>query len=196
MLNVHSEYWTLEMYNHLIRFLDAGGRLIYLGGNGIYWRVALLNDRIEVMKLGGAHNYTNGLGGTFRSLDKPESRHLGVQYTRAGIHTYAPYRVLNSSHWIYNNTGVVTGQLIGETSLNNGKASGGETDKVCASSPAGMTILGIGTNPDNGGANMIYYEKPNGSKVFSVGSMTYTGSLSVDTVIHQITKNVLDKFLE
>lgn len=196
ILNVHPEYWTLEMYNNMIHFLDNGGRLMYLGGNGLYWRVALAYDRIEVRKTGEEHNYTQGEGGTFRSLEMPESRHLGVQYTNAGINTYAPYKVSNASHWIYNNTGVSNGQLIGETSLNNGKASGGETDKITMHSPSNMTVLGVGTNSCNGGAHLVYYDKPNGSKVFSVGSISYTGSLSVDTVIHQITKNVLDNFLQ
>ncbi len=195
ILNVHPEYWTLEMYNNMIHFLDDGGRLMYLGGNGIYWRVALKYDRIEVRKTGEEHTYTEGKGGKFRSLGMSESRHLGVEYTNTGIHTYAPYKVFSSGHWIYNNTGVTNGQLIGETSLNNGKASGWETDKITEHSPSNIIILGIGTNLDNGGANIVYYDKPNGSKVFSVGSITYTGSLSVDTVIHQMTKNVLDNFL-
>lgn len=196
ILCVHPEYYTLEMYNNLIHFLNAGGRLMYLAGNGIYWRVALAYDKIEVRKEGENHEYTDGRGGTFRSLGMPESRHLGVQYTEAGIHTYAPYVVYNSNHWIYNNTGVSNGQLIGQTCLNNGMASGWETDKITADSPSNITVLGVGTNPEGGGAYMIYYDKPNGSKVFSVGSITYTGSLSVDPVIHQITKNVLDNFLQ
>ena len=196
MLNVHPEYWTLEMYNHMIRFLNGGGKLMYLGGNGVYWRVALLRDRIEVQKEGGRHLYTSGIGGTFRSLQMSESRHLGVQYTRAGIHTFAPYEAFNTDHWIYENTGVVAGQLIGENSLNGPGASGGETDKLAENSPENITLLGIGTNPDNGGARMIYYENPNGSKVFSVGSISYTGSLAVDSVISQMTKNVLDNFLQ
>lgn len=196
ILNVHPEYWTLEMYNYLIRYLNKGGRLMYLGGNGIYWRVALKHNRIEVMKTGSNHSYTNGKGGKFRDLGMPESRHLGVQYTRTGIHTYAPYQVLNSNHWIFNSTGVSDGQLIGETGLNNGKACGGETDKISLNSPSNMWVLAKGTNPDEGGGYIVYYDKPNGSKVFSVGSITYTGSLSTDSVIHQITKNVLDNFLE
>ncbi|MGB1039708.1 MAG: N,N-dimethylformamidase beta subunit family domain-containing protein [Flavobacteriales bacterium] len=195
ILNVHPEYWTLEMYNHLIYFLNDGGKLMYLGGNGIYWRVALKDNRIEVMKTGDNHSYTEGKGGRFRDLGMPESRHLGVQYTNAGIHTYAPYKVLNSNHWIFDSTGVTNGQLIGETGLNNGKACGGETDKISSSSPSDMWVLAVGTNPDDGGGYMVYYDKPNGSKVFSVGSMTYTGSLTTDTVIHRITKNVLDEFL-
>ena len=169
---------------------------MYLGGNGVYWRVALKHDRIEVKKTGDKHEYTDGDGGKFRDLGMPESRHLGVQYTNAGINTYAPYEVFNANHWIYDSTGVSNGQLIGQTGLNNGKACGGETDKICPSSPANIEVLGIGTNPNNGGGYLVYYDNPNGSKIFSVGSISYTGSLSTDSVIHQMTKNVLNKFLE
>ncbi len=196
ILNVHPEYWTLKMYNQLHYYLEGGGKLMYLGGNGVYWRVALLHDRIEVRKVGSNHTYADGLGGKFRTLGMPESRHLGVQYTNVGINTYAPYLVYNADHWIFEGTGVANGDLIGELSLNNGKASGGETDKMTKNSPNNTVVLGIGTNPDFGGAHMVYYDTPNGSKVFSVGSISYTGSLSVDPIIHQITKNVLDNFLK
>ena len=44
---------------------------------------------------------------------------------------------------------------------------------------------------------MVYYEGPDGAgMVFSVGSITYCGSLSVESRVSRITKNVLDRFLE
>ena len=33
----HPEYWTRPMLDALDRYLDNGGRLMYLGGNGFYW---------------------------------------------------------------------------------------------------------------------------------------------------------------
>ena len=37
----HPEYHTSETLDALQSYRDQGGRLIYLGGNGFYWRVAL-----------------------------------------------------------------------------------------------------------------------------------------------------------
>jgi hypothetical protein len=36
ILSTHPEYWTAEMYDNLRAFLDNGGVVLYLGGNGIF----------------------------------------------------------------------------------------------------------------------------------------------------------------
>lgn len=197
ILHAHPEYWTLNMYNNLISFLNNGGNLMYLGGNGIYWRVALRYNRIEVKKTGGYHSYDIGKGGKWRDIGLPESKYLGVEYTHPGINTFAPYEVLSPSHWIFTGTNVTQGQLIGETSLNNGKASGHETDKTTLFTPSNAVLLAKGKNPNNGGAHMVYiHNTQNNYKVFSVGSITYTGSLAIDSVISKITENVINDFIQ
>jgi hypothetical protein len=50
-------------------------------------------------------------------------------------------------------------------------------------------------NPDNGGAELVYYETPTGGAVFSAGSITYVPCLLVDETISRITANVLTRFL-
>src|SRR5262249_57463852 len=40
MTGSHPEYYSREMYDALTAYLGRGGRLMYLGGNGFYWRVA------------------------------------------------------------------------------------------------------------------------------------------------------------
>src|SRR5262249_2115542 len=47
----HPEYWTEPMLTALTRFVDAGGRLMYLGGNGLYWVASLDPDRPHVMEV-------------------------------------------------------------------------------------------------------------------------------------------------
>ena len=37
---VHPEYHTMGTLDALEAYRDQGGRLAYLGGNGVYWRVA------------------------------------------------------------------------------------------------------------------------------------------------------------
>jgi hypothetical protein len=76
-----------------------------------------------------------------------------------------------------------------------GGASGHETDKMSASSPAEARLLAKGLNPDDGGAEIVQHNTPSGGSVFSVGSITWPASLLVDEFTSQITKNVLNRAL-
>ncbi|HKU24641.1 MAG TPA: N,N-dimethylformamidase beta subunit family domain-containing protein, partial [Candidatus Sulfotelmatobacter sp.] len=61
-------------------------------------------------------------------------------------------------------------------------------------SPSNVRILAKGTNPDNGGAEMVYFETAKGA-VFSVGSITWVSSLFPDKQVSRITRNVLERFV-
>ena len=76
-----------------------------------------------------------------------------------------------------------------------GGASGHETDKMSANSPANTMLLAKGLNPDDGGAEIVYHETDSGGAVFSVGSISYPSALPVDTNIQIITRNVLNRFM-
>src|SRR6476646_194343 len=126
-----------------------------------------------------------------------EANLLGVVCTSAGLMTAAPYRVESDSHWIYAGTGRRNGDLFGEKTLHEripGGASGHETDKRSASSPSNTVLLAKGTNPDDGGSEIVMHERKHGGAVFSVGSITWISSLFVDEAISTITRNVLQKF--
>ena len=113
--------------------------------------------------------------------------------------TAAPYRVVDASHWVFDGTGLNTGDVFGTACLHErcpGGASGHETDKRSAQSPAGTVLLGKGLNPDDGGAEIVFYERRSGGAVFSVGSITYPASLLVDDAVSRITSNVLKRFLQ
>ena len=128
-----------------------------------------------------------------------EASLLGVVCTDAGIMTAAPYRVIDSDHWVFANTGLRNGDLFGVHGLQercHGGASGHETDKMSASSPPQTVLLAKGTNPEEGGAEMVCYELANGGKTFSVGSITWVASLLVDEGTSAITANVLRRFLD
>jgi N,N-dimethylformamidase len=51
----HPEYWTEAMLDGLEAWLDAGGRLMYLGGNGFYWVTSLFSDRPHVLEVRRGH---------------------------------------------------------------------------------------------------------------------------------------------
>jgi hypothetical protein len=126
-----------------------------------------------------------------------EATLLGVVFTYAGAMTAAPYRVVDESHWVFAGTDLHNGELFGEKTLHErvpGGASGHETDKVSPQSPRQLQRLAKGTNPAEGGADLVYYESEGGA-VFSVGSITWVSALFTDPHISRITRNVLDRFL-
>jgi hypothetical protein len=128
-----------------------------------------------------------------------EAKLLGVVFDPRGIMTGAPYRTLTPEHWAFAGTGLKHGELFGTQSQHMrcpGGASGHETDKISASSPANAVLLAKGTNPNEGGAEMVVYDTPSGGMVFSAGSISYPASLLVDAALSRLTSNVLQRFLE
>jgi len=210
ILAVHPEYWTREMYVRVKQWVfERGGRLIYLGGNGLNCEVTLQADG-TMRCLTHVNSISGEMGG--HSLENPlleyesrmhrtlesEASLLGVVCTSSGIMTAAPYRVIDASHWVFESTGLRNGDLFGENTLHErvpGGASGHETDKRSASSPANTLLLAKGINPDDGGAEIVYHEQGKGGAVFSVGSITWVPALLADTHVSRITRNVLDRFL-
>lgn len=202
VLSVHPEYWTRRMYDRVKRWVfEEGGRLMYLGGNGLNCEVELTGDAMVCRNGSLTSLWPAGMGGKESRLHlrhESEANLLGVVFTPAGAMTGAPYRVLDASHWAFEGTGLKSGDPFGERCLHQrcpGGASGHETDKVSASSPPGVHRLARGLNPDDGGAQMVTFDTPSGGAVFSVGSINYVASLPVDEFVSRVTANVLRRFL-
>jgi len=199
ILSTHPEYWTRAMYDRVRDWVfDRGGRLAYLGGNGISCEVEFAEGpAITVL------NHDWGLGrpefeSRFHMNGESSARLLGTATTLAGYETGAPYRVRDADHWAFDGMGLAKGDLIGHASLDRravGGASGHETDKLTPSAPPGTRLLAKGTNPDEGGGDMVYFDTASGGAVFSAGSISYTCSILVDDGISALTANVLRRFL-
>jgi hypothetical protein len=203
ILSTHPEYWTRRMYERVKRWVfEEGGRLMYLGGNGLNCEVELLDGDRMVVHNGAIRGlWPKDIGGESRFAMRIESEAnlLGVVFDPRGIMTGAPYRVEDGSHWVFDGTGLKTGDLFGVHSLHRrcpGGASGHETDKISASSPKNTRLLAKGLNIDDGGAHMVCFETPSSGAVFSVGSICYPSSLVVDEGVSKVTANVLRRFLQ
>jgi N,N-dimethylformamidase len=198
---VHPEYWTRAMYQRVKRWVfEEGGRLVYLGGNGLNCEVEIHGDAMTVRNERITGLDVAGVGGESRLALRLESEAhlLGVVFTPTGIMTGAPYQCLDPEHWCFEGTGLRAGELFGLESLHKrcpGGASGHETDKRSPSSPANTRLLAKGLNPDDGGAEIVHFETPSGGQVFSVGSINWVSSLPVDRDISKITENVLRRLL-
>lgn len=196
IISVHPEYWSEEMYRRLKAWVfERGGRLMYLGGNGLNCKVDFLDDGSRMVCL---NPWPAGCESRFHHQVESEANLLGVVYTDPGAMTVAPYEVVEPDHWVFAGTWLKKGDLFGTRTLHERYghgASGHETDKISPSSPRNVQLLARGLNPDNGGAHMVYFETPGGGAVFSAGSITYPAALLCDEPTSLITRNVLDRFL-
>ncbi len=198
----HPEYWSRDMYYRLKAWVfESGGRLMYLGGNGLNCEVVFVDEYTMKVRNGNIDSLDRpgeGIESRFNIYNESEANLLGVAFTRTGIMTSAPYRVIDADHWVFEDSGVAEGEIFGEASLHErvpGGASGHETDKITPNSPQNTHLLAKGTNVDDGGAEMVVHETERGGMVFSAGSITYPSSILVDDVVSRVTSNVLKRFL-
>jgi hypothetical protein len=200
IISTHPEYWSREMYFRVKSWVhDRGGRLMYLGGNGLNCEAEFVDPTTVIYHNGdGRVLKQGGLESRFHMRVESEANLLGVVFTDTGIMTGAPYRVLDAAHWAFEGTGLNHGDLFGQASLHMrcpGGASGHETDKVSASSPKNVLRFAKGTNIDEGGAELALYDTPSGGAVFSAGSIAWPSSILLDGCVSRITANVLKRFL-
>ena len=210
ILSTHPEYWSRTMYEKVKAWVyQRGGRLIYLGGNGLNCEVEFLDEATLhfnsqlVSSDGGVamrdpHNPEVVYESRMHRRVESEANLLGVLYSDPGVMTAAPYQVKQADHWVFAGTDLRNGDCFGEASLQEripGGASGHETDKMSSFSPPNTVLLAKGTNPDDGGAEIVYYETASGGATFSVGSITWPASILVDKAVSRITANVITRFL-
>ena len=103
----HPEYYSLEMLNGLEAWLNRGGRLMYMGGNGFYWRISFhesLNGVMEVRRAEGGirtwaarageyhHSFTGELGGLWRRQRRPPNLIAGIGFISQGSDSGSYYR--------------------------------------------------------------------------------------------------------
>jgi N,N-dimethylformamidase beta subunit-like protein len=203
VLGPHPEYWSRRMYDAVKAWVfERGGRLMYLGGNGLNCEVEFLDEQTCIYRNEDERRLRapgSRYESRFHLRHESEAHLLGVVYDDQGVMTAAPFQVVDASHWVFAGTGLREGDRFGIHSQHErvpGGASGHETDKRSPSSPPNTRLLARGLNPDGGGAEMVLHEPDGGGAVFSAGSICWTSSLWVDDGVSRITANVLRRFLE
>ena len=203
VLSTHPEYWTVTMYEKLKAWVQEGGKLLYLGGNGINCSVELHDDAMTVFDMDLSewlpHRAYTGEGALIPSRfglrHENESNLLGVLMSFAGMGSGAPYQVKSANHPIFAGTGLSDGDQFGFETLAvrcPGGASGHETDKMDRFTPIGTQLLAQGLNGPGAGADLVTYSTPNGGLVISVGSINWVAGLPVDSTLSKITRNMFD----
>ena len=105
MTGTHPEYWSRAMLDARDAWLDRGGRLLYLGGNGFYWVTAVAQDEpdvIEVRRYAGTGTWqgepgedrlalSEERGGLWRMSGRPPQARMGIGFCGQGFDRGAPY---------------------------------------------------------------------------------------------------------
>jgi N,N-dimethylformamidase len=143
----HPEYYSAAMLDALQAFVDDGGRLMYLGGNGFYWRISYSTSfpgAIELRRSESGirpwepgtgnyyHSFTGEYGGLWRRNGRPPNQLAGVGMTSQGFDVSSPYMrtdVSNDPRAAFIFEGV-EGPVIGAFGLSGGGAAGLELDRA------------------------------------------------------------------
>lgn len=252
VINGHSEYWSLPMYQGLERYLQKGGNVVCLSGNSLFWRVSFNEDGtiLECRKVdapgeqmppnrrGECWHSQDGLrGGLLRECGFPGWKLIGLDTlgwnNQSADEQFGPFHVTDPGHFLFHQpeeTGLKKGEPFGQAP--GGKlprANGHEIDVRVStlaalqeqpnppgaelpSEPPGMTQLANGVIPwklggaafdyflrpikpksDQGG-EIIYWERPDGGRVFNVGSIGAGWGLMADEKFQVLLRNVLAHF--
>lgn len=235
----HPEYYSTDMLDGVEAWLEQGGRLMYMGGNGFYWRIAFDPQSSEVVEVRRAedgtrawasepgeycHAFNGEYGGLWRRQGRAPNLLVGVGFAAQGFDggTYYRWQAAAADARIgFMLEGVDTNKLFGGYGTQGGGAAGEEIDRfdlslgspehalVVASSEGhrpGMLrvkeeflmMKELGGDPEVR-ADMTFFETPAGGAVFSTGSISYAGALSVDGYdndVARLTANVLRRFID
>lgn len=146
MTGSHPEYYSRDMYDALTAYLGRGGRLMYLGGNGFYWRIAYHQSLPGVIELrraedgirdwvaeGGEyyHSFTGEYGGMWSRMGRPIHALAGIGMAGQGFDVSSYYQRKQDSYdpraaFIFSG---VDDEIIGNFGTVGGGAAGIELDR-------------------------------------------------------------------
>ena len=144
MTTSHPEYHTAETLDALQSYRDTGGNLLYLGGNGFYWRVAIHSENSGLIEIRRAEDglrawaaeageyynaFDGAYGGLWRRSGRPPQKLTGVGFTAQGQFNGSYYRRKcydTGYDWVFEG---VESDVIGDFGLSGGGAAGYELDR-------------------------------------------------------------------
>jgi N,N-dimethylformamidase len=154
ILGSHPEYWTGAMLDGLRAYIDGAGRVLYLGGNGLYWVTSVDAEQpwvMEVRKSGDGdyednwsvpvpgelqHSTTLEIGGLWARRGRPPRSLMGVEMSSTSDYRgelercgYERLPASRDPEYEFVFAGVEA-ELIGDFGLNLGFAAGYEMDTV------------------------------------------------------------------
>lgn len=146
MTGNHPEYPTTQQLDAIQAYLDQGGRVMYLGGNGYYWRSAIHKTLPGVMEVRRGRSgtaswssdvgeffleFTGEAGGLWRDIGRPPQQLFGVGFiSPVGDSSYfrvCPRVRSSRASFILKD---VDKDIIGDFGILGGGAAGQEIDRT------------------------------------------------------------------
>jgi N,N-dimethylformamidase len=165
LTGTHPEYHSKAMSDAMLAWQEQGGRLMYLGANGWYWRIAwhrALPGVIEVRRAEDGirtwaaepgeyyHSFTGEFGGLWRRNGRPPNVVVGLGFSAQGFDLSSYYRRRPGSHdpraaFIFAG---VDDEIIGDFGLIGGGAAGLELDRAdqALGTPPNLLVLASSEN--------------------------------------------------
>ena len=162
----HPEYHTSETLDALKGYRDNGGGLVYLGGNGFYWRIVRHPEDSTLLEIrrsedglrawasepGEYYNAFDGsYGGLWRRNGRPPQQLVGIGFTAQGNFVGMPYKRVcydKNMDWVFDG---INDDLLGDFGFSGHGAAGFELDRRDEKLDDGedITILAQSYDEDN-----------------------------------------------
>jgi N,N-dimethylformamidase beta subunit-like protein len=172
----HPEYCSREMMDALAAYLGRGGRLMYMGGNGFYWRVSYPPAHPGMIEMRRAedgtrawvesvgeyyHSSTGEYGGLWRRQGRAPNTLVGVGFVAQGFDRSSYYRRTPASRdprarFIFDG---IVGDVLGDFGVAWGGAAGLELDAFNPSLGSPSWALVVASSEDHSNAFQLVNEE-------------------------------------
>jgi N,N-dimethylformamidase len=172
----HPEYHSTAMWDAMKVWLDRGGRLMYMGGNGWYWRIAFHDELPGVIEVRRAedgirsweaepgeyyHAFTGEYGGLWRRCGRPPNVMAGIGFVAQGFDVSSFYRRAPDADnprasFIFDG---VPDEIIGDFGLIGGGAAGIELDCINRLLGSPPNILRLASSEDHSPLMLLVNEE-------------------------------------
>jgi len=170
----HPEYHTSATLDALKDYRDNGGGLIYLGGNGFYWRIVRHSEEPTLLEIrrsedglrawasepGEYYNAFDGsYGGLWRRNGRPPQKLVGIGFTAQGNFVGMPYKRVNydkNMDWVFDG---INGELLGDFGFSGHGAAGFELDRRDEKLDEGQDIITLAQSYDEGNRFILVPEE-------------------------------------
>jgi N,N-dimethylformamidase len=196
----HPEYHSREMLDTLAAYLGRGGRLMYMGGNGFYWRVSYPSSHPGMIELRRAedgtrawveavgeyyHSSTGEYGGLWRRQGRAPNALVGVGFVAQGFDRSSYYRRTAASRdprasFIFDG---VEDEILGDFGLSGAGAAGLELDAFNAALGSPPWALVVASSEEHSNAFQLVNEEMNVSFVGADGR--FSPAVRADMVFYE-----------
>jgi N,N-dimethylformamidase len=196
----HPEYDSREMLDALAAYLGRGGRVMYMGGNGFYWRVSYPAAHPGMIEMRRAedgtrawvesvgeyyHSSTGEYGGLWRRQDRAPNALVGVGFVAQGFDRSSYYRRTPASRdprarFIFEG---IEDEVLGDFGLSGGGAAGLELDAFNPGLGSPPWALVIASSENHSNAFQLVNEEMNVS--FAGADGQFSPAVRADMVFYE-----------